>query len=153
MIFPPVSRSLSEPAFIHETNNQKITTCSKETVKLDCLLKDVHKSSISGPVKSLYLQLRHIASIYMCSSQLKSLHANTFQDLTALSQIVLVDNKLTTLNPRLFQACMGSLTILLLNENRLERLEPGIFNGLVNLKKLHLAGILNRSFLKKDRDR
>jgi len=77
----------------------------------------------------------------MYSFQLNSLHSNTFQDLKSLSQIVLVDNKLATLSAKLFQPCAASLTVLLLNENRLERIEPGVFNGLVNLRKLDLAGM------------
>jgi hypothetical protein len=85
-----------------------------------------------------FLKSRSLRTLNMSYCGLEELPTMTFQGTPSLQQIDLANNYLTN-NLHSFHN-LSNLTVLNLEENGIETLEPSVFKDLQNLKILHLNG-------------
>lgn len=81
--------------------------------------------------------LEHLISIRMMNNKLGSLQEHTFDGAKSVSYINLRNNSIATIADGCF--ALKNLEELILAENHLEMVSPGIFNGSERLRKVSLA--------------
>lgn len=80
---------------------------------------------------------QNLHKLYIKNSTMENLHKDAFRNLTILIELDLSMNKLTRLDPGLFDD-LKKLRVIMLNFNQIERLENNLFQNLKFLTKIEL---------------